>query len=481
MNEQHDKQTSTNQRRSRHKSKQNDTHVSALLRPTNHDKEAWKAYWEQRRQFWRREPEIDIERQKYLAARRAIVSNIKKGVYPFKDIEPKLTRADIEWLLETHESGGVKGPVDWEKEDQRKRKGLDLRGADLREVNLGELPLTNMLGGFNWEDLLVETNEQREAAAIHLERADLSFANLYGSILGGAHLERANLYNASLQRSCLSFAHLEEAKLASANLMKADLNNIHFESADLTYTYFVGADLREAHLERSKLYHNHLEGANLYGAFFDNTSELNDITLNDKHFGAVSLADIHWNDVNIAMIEWSQISVLGDEHEARMKRSTQRTALEREIFRSGYQKAVRAYRQLAVVLRNQGLNEEADRFAYRAQILQRGVWRRQGRYLKYASSCLLALLAGYGYRPSRSVFVYMLLILGFAVAFYNFGHLKWYEAIVVSLTAFHGRGFFSQLYQPGDPQSIIAAIEAVVGLLIEISFIATFTKRFFGS
>jgi hypothetical protein len=32
----------------------------------------------------------------------------------------------------------------------------------------------------------------------------------------------------------------------------------------------------------------------------------------------------------------------------------------------------------------------------------------------------------------------------------------------------HGRGFFSQQYQPGDPQSIIAAAEAMVGLVIEV-------------
>jgi hypothetical protein len=32
----------------------------------------------------------------------------------------------------------------------------------------------------------------------------------------------------------------------------------------------------------------------------------------------------------------------------------------------------------------------------------------------------------------------------------------------------------------GDPVAIIAAAEAIIGLLIEISFIATFTQRFFG-
>jgi hypothetical protein len=53
------------------------------------------------------------------------------------------------------------------------------------------------------------------------------------------------------------------------------------------------------------------------------------------------------------------------------------------------------------------------------------------------------------------------------------------EAIVVSLTAFHGRGFFATAFQPGDPQAAVAALEAVFGLLIEVSFIATFTQRFF--
>ena len=50
---------------------------------------------------------------------------------------------------------------------------------------------------------------------------------------------------------------------------------------------------------------------------------------------------------------------------------------------------------------------------------------------------------------------------------------------MVSLTAFHGRGFFATAFLPGDPQAALAAGEAVIGLLIEITFIATFTQRFF--
>jgi hypothetical protein len=36
------------------------------------------------------------------------------------------------------------------------------------------------------------------------------------------------------------------------------------------------------------------------------------------------------------------------------------------------------------------------------------------------------------------------------------------------------------LQSAGDPIAILAALEAVFGLIIEISFIATITQRFFG-
>lgn len=150
----------------------------------------------------------------------------------------------------------------------------------------------------------------------------------------------------------------------------------------------------------------------------------------------------------------------------------------------GYQAAVRANRQLAVVLQAQGLNEDAARFAYRAQKLQRIVWRRQHKFLQYLFSLFLDLLAGYGYKPIRSLLWYLIVIVGFAIAYYAIGHLPFFpDSFVFSLTSFHGRGFF-----PGfgsgttlhNPLVVLAAFEAVIGLFIEISFIATFTQRFFG-
>jgi hypothetical protein len=59
--------------------------------------------------------------------------------------------------------------------------------------------------------------------------------------------------------------------------------------------------------------------------------------------------------------------------------------------------------------------------------------------------------------------------------------LPWYEALILSVSSFHGRGFFQPLQSLGDPVAALASIEAVIGLLIEISFIATFTQCYFGN
>lgn len=163
-----------------------------------------------------------------------------------------------------------------------------------------------------------------------------------------------------------------------------------------------------------------------------------------------------------------------------------------------YRTAVRANRQLVEVLRGQGLNEEADYFAYRAQVLQKTVFRLQmldhqaairGRIRMLAlwlSSWFRFLIAGYGYSLDRSFFSYLFVISFFAMFYYVLGQtlcppLSLLGAFVFSMTSFHGRGFFPGSNIPIDsPLTVLAALEAFVGLLIEVTFIATLTQRFFG-
>jgi hypothetical protein len=114
----------------------------------------------------------------------------------------------------------------------------------------------------------------------------------------------------------------------------------------------------------------------------------------------------------------------------------------------------------------------------------------------HLGSWALALLAGYGFRLGRTIFWYLAVISSFTCMYMQATHgrvpfglpapsqlapLPWYEALSLSASSFHGRGFFPQGINLGDPVAILAALEAVFGLLIEISFIATFTQCFFGA
>src|SRR5260370_14873490 len=102
-------------------------------RPTDDNRAAWRAYWAALDMPWRTEPEIDAARQAYLAERRAVTPDIERGLYPFRDENGsiKLTRADVEWLLATHESGGMRGPLAWEETSQHKRSGVAVRGSNI--------------------------------------------------------------------------------------------------------------------------------------------------------------------------------------------------------------------------------------------------------------------------------------------------------------------------------------------------------------
>lgn len=119
--------------------------------------EAWRAYWQSQGQPWRTEPEIEVTRQEKLAQCRLTVPDIEEGIYPFKKM--KLNRADVEWLLATHEGG--RGPVDWNDESQHAREGLDLRGADLRDVDLKHLPMARLRGALTWQEHPYLTEERR--------------------------------------------------------------------------------------------------------------------------------------------------------------------------------------------------------------------------------------------------------------------------------------------------------------------------------
>jgi uncharacterized protein YjbI with pentapeptide repeats len=465
-------------------SKQDGIQVSTVQPPITGDTNAWRDYWQKRGQLWRTEPEIDVERQKYLAERRSITPDIEQGIYSFKGI--KLTRADIEWLLATHENG--RGSVDWSDESQRGRQGVDLRGADLRRINLCGLPLARLCAGLSWYKRNFHMSEQLDDAGVCLERADLRETHLEGAILRGAHLEHSDLRGAFLEEADLSRAHLQGANFREAHLEKTKFIRTHLQWADLPEAHLEGAKLIRAHLEGAHLRRAHLEGADLRRAFFDIATNLDGTFITNMKGESVLLAGIHWGGVDLTMLNWGQVKTLGDECVARQNKWSNQDWKDKATRLTEYEEAVRANRQLAVALQAQGLNEDAARFSYRAQMLQRTVYRLQGgagSFLQYLFSLFLDLLAGYGYKPWRSFVAYLVVITLFATAYFLIGHtvgpaLSPLGAWVFSMTSFHGRGFFPGGIKLDAPLTVLAALEAFVGLLIEVTFIATLTRRLFG-
>ena len=461
--------------------------------PITEDRNVWQIYWKAQGQPWRTEPEISPKRQKFLTKRRTIMPDNEHGPYPFKDI--RLTRADIEWLLATFDDG--RGPVDWTDERQRERTGLDLRGADLRHVNLRGLPMACLCAGLRWYRRNFHTSEQLNNAGASLERADLREAHLEGANLRGVHLEHADLRAAHLEKADFSRAHLEGANLREAHLGGAQFIRAHLEWADLPEAHLEGARLIRAHLEGAHLREAHLEGADLRRAFFDIATNLDETSLSNAKDETVLMAGMHWGGVDLTMVNWGQVKMLGDEGLARLGILPNGKKKTRSQRLSEYENAVRANRQLAVALQAQGLNEDAARFAYRAQVLQRKVsWfqillpaatlrQRLQAAAAWLFSWFLDLVAGYGFKPARSFLAYILVITEFATAYYLLGHtvgplLSPLGAFVFSMTSFHGRGFFpGNSIQLDDPLTVLAALEALVGLLIEVTFLATLTQRLF--
>jgi hypothetical protein len=100
---------------------------------------------------------------------------------------------------------------------------------------------------------------------------------------------------------------------------------------------------------------------------------------------------------------------------------------------------------------------------------------------------MMELVAGYGEHPAR-VLGWMVGVVGcFTVLYVLTGNSESHpftlsSALVFSMSSLLGRGYalilpFSSL---AEPVSILSAIEAAIGLLLEVLFVAALTRRVIG-
>ncbi len=348
-------------------------------------------------------------------------------------------------------------------------------------------------------------------AGVDLRNADLSESNLteaefFGAQLTGAKLDRGLCYGAKLNHTNLigisarvgqfRGAKLNQAKLDIADLEGANLANIvapqsswlgaNLHDATLSHANLRTATLRRAKLSSAALNHADLRGADARQVVLNRTSQLDDMKIDSGTW----LGGIDWtSNVPLILINWSDTKRIGDEN-------LFRGVPDKETRRRNILLVARSYQELSRALRDQNRLDSAARYRIREQQLIRRVIRIDGIHrgpfptwvLSWSFSLLLDLIAAYGERPLKTLLFYLATISGFAALAGFLGHatgspLQWWDFLLFSITAFHGRGFFPNPPLPpgsislNSPLPALAAVESVIGVFIEITFIAAYTRR----
>jgi hypothetical protein len=149
----------------------------------------------------------------------------------------------------------------------------------------------------------------------------------------------------------------------------------------------------------------HRRRADLCGASLDKATQLNAAKL-----VLVSLDQTIFDNTNLSVARRQDAPILGDDLRARATRDDEGGRRSRWQRALEYQAAARAYRRLLAALQTNGMNDEADTYRYRAQLMQRRFHWRSLRFGRWSFSALLAPLAGYGYKPARAFLAHVLVI-----------------------------------------------------------------------
>lgn len=377
----------------------------------------------------------------------------------------------------------------------------DLSGADISYVNLSGATLSGskLLGA-------------------KLIQANLSAADLSGALLAGADLTEANLRNARLDNAVLASAQLQLADLSACSMQATDLSDVNLTTTTLTNAVmnvaimqranlgglalpnalltgadFTSADLRDASLPRAQMEGVKLEEAKLNGADLSGAKLLGaDLSRASLDRTDLSSADLSATTIG-SVDELKSVIIDGNTRFNEVKWGGRlvmqpRKIKDREQRLRAYRLAAQTNHEIAEMLREGGFLAEASSYRLAEQRMRRGILRNTQRYGAWLFSYLLNIMSGYGERLGRTLSTYVAVILGFATLYFlganYFGleaaRLSPYQAIILSVVSFHGRGFVSSFLQLGDPMSGITVVESVIGLLIEAIIIATFSRRFLG-
>lgn len=295
---------------------------------------------------------------------------------------------------------------------------------------------------------------------------------------GQARLDETNLSGIQLLKVVLGNVNLPQAQLKDAVLWGADLRGAILHGANLHGAVLLSADLRGVVFGTA-----HLDGADLRWSRMDADTSLDGTSISRFTL----LGDVRWADTPLMLVTWHDALRISDEYWAIGQCETGTRPGWKDKTTNDFESAARAYRQLAVALRAQGMNDEVDRYAYRGHLMRREALRWSKRWGKLGFSWFLFLISGYGYRLWRILVTYAAVVLSFTLLYWILGVHSFphepgiralWDSFLVSLSAIHGRTTFEQL-GAWSPAAWTAAVESVFGIVIEGVFVAMLIQRFF--
>jgi uncharacterized protein YjbI with pentapeptide repeats len=423
---------------------------------------------------------------------RMIETKLERATLRYATLPGEMTRADARGAVFTR-AGGFTCRAHDALLDDTDFSEASLNAAEFTGASLHRAKLTrSRLEGAVLDGAHLEGADLTEAEALS---ASLKYAALDGACLKKTLLNPrrlpgasgADLSDASLRGADLSDANLKLATLVGARLEGAALTGASLEGADLSRAVLVKARVGGARLEGASLVAADLSGADLRAVTLDTVTDLEDVRLGGAKAGNALMGGTHWEAADLKVLDWGSLVRLGEEDEAGRPRTPDGQPKAREERIREHVAAIRAMLEVAAALSGQGLREESLQLTYRAQKLQRRLHALRGDTARWLFSTFLETFTGYGYRLQRIVVAYVVVVLACAIGYYALGAvgipgttpLSAPNALLVSITAFHGR-VFNEQFHAGSPQIWVTAVEAIAGLVLEGLFIAMLTQRFFG-
>lgn len=186
----------------------------------------------------------------------------------------------------------------------KQRPIIKLRGADLREVELGWAKLRNV--DLSFTDLRNADLVLADLSDSNLENATLSYADLSWTDFSNSDMNGANLWG-----SKMLFTKFAKAKLNDVSFVKTETWQIDLKGAHLQGSRFMQADLKDANFTGANLIDATFRGADLFGANFNQT-DLAGVNFRYANMSRVNLQDAIISEEQLAQVRTLEGATLPD-------------------------------------------------------------------------------------------------------------------------------------------------------------------------